>query len=279
MRRIEAGLSLPEILVIAVVMAIVASLVVFLAPTPVVQVEIKEVKVEGGQPPPIHVEIKEVKVGAPVTDETKPRPIHVEIKEVKVEQTAPRPAPERGTAREPARKPFNRLEHERNKLDCLNNMRQIVGLIEASSATRYPSYAGPNLMLYLVKKGLIAKEWQAQVLFCPGDNRESLKAVGGFNAYRDIDLKKRGAYGHLTSYAGRDQLDKNCAAKKGSMVPVILVCDDSEDHHAAMGFVVGYNGGAAEWRDKKRDWKLPAGKTVEVGKKSAVEELRCLLAD
>ena len=207
MRRIDAGLTFPEILVIAVIMAVVAALVVFLALALRVQ------------------------------------------------------------------------RHEEIKVDCIDNVRKIVGLIEVNSVTKYPPYGGADLILYLVRKGEIVGERNLRILFCPGDNQESFRAVGGMNAYRGLDLGKKGAYGRYTSYAGRDQLHAQCVAKKGSMVPVILVCDDSEDHHDNKGFVVGYTGGATEWRDKVDTWVIDQDTPVEVGDNSSIDELKCLLAE
>ena len=151
-------------------------------------------------------------------------------------------------------------------------------MIEANSATKYPPYAGPNLLLYLVKKGQIVGEKNLKVLFCPGDTTDTWDGVGKAEAYKGLDLSKKGEYGGYTSYAGRNQLSSECAAKKGSMKPVILICDDSQDHHEG-GFVVGYNGGAAEWRDKVDDWDLDFDTPVEIGENSSIEELKCLLAE
>ena len=261
------GLTFAEIVMLTVIMGILAALVAVLAPAPVIHVE--------SNPPPVHIEIKEVKVAQPLTDDSKPRPIHVEIKQVTVEQVAkaaPKPAPK------PEPRPFNRFEFENHKLDCLNNVRQLVGLIEANSATKYPNYGGPNLLLYLVKKGDLVGEKRLKALFCPGDNQESFRMVGGVDAYRGLDLGKKGAYGHLTSYAGRDQWDKACRAKKGEMKPLVLVCDDSADHHGGLGMVIGYNGGSAHWRDKVKHWKLPANAPLVVGHTSLVKDLKCLIA-
>jgi hypothetical protein len=162
------------------------------------------------------------------------------------------------------------------KKTCMNNVRNIVGLLEFSP--RYPEKCGPTLILYFVKKGEIQGR-HLPLLFCPGDVNESLPKVGGADAYKDLDLGKRGEYGHLTSYAGRDQLDKENAAHKGGSRACVLVCDDSEDHHDGRGFVVGITGGHAKWRDKVDAWKLPRDTHVKVGEDSVVEELRCLRSE
>ena len=168
-------------------------------------------------------------------------------------------------------------QFEAQKTQCMSNIRNMVGLLEYGP--RYPERSGPNLMLYLVKKGEIQGEDRLELLFCPGDLDETLKKAGGVDAYKDLDLDKRGEYGHLTSYAGRDQLNKACAAKKGSMKTFVLICDDSEDHHDAKGFVVGLNGGAAKWRDKVDNLNMDITTPVEVGEGSTVEQLQCLRVD
>ncbi len=169
---------------------------------------------------------------------------------------------------------------EAAKLDCMNNIRQMVGLIEANSATRYPNYGGPNPLLYLVKKGDLVGEKRLKALFCPGDIKDTYDSAGGNpDAFKNLDLDKKGEYGDLTSYAGRNQWDKACRAKKGEMESIILVCDDSDDHHGGKGFVVGYNGGSAEWQDKVDHWKMDFDTVVEIGENSSIEALKCLIAE
>jgi len=168
-------------------------------------------------------------------------------------------------------------QFEAQKTECMSNIRNIVGLLEFGP--KYPDKSGPNLILYLVKKGEIEGVDRLGLLFCPGDTTDSLAKAGGVDAYEDLDLTKRGEYGHLTSYAGRDQLNKLCAAKKGSSKTFVLVCDDSEDHHDGKGFVVGLNGGAAKWRDKIDDFNMDLKKVVEIGEGSEVEQLQCLVGE
>jgi len=162
------------------------------------------------------------------------------------------------------------------KVQCQHNITQMVGLLEVGSQMQYPEYSGPNLLLYLVNKGDLEGEDNLKMLFCPGDQNESLKKIGGEKAYKDIDLNKRGEYGAYTSYACRDQRNGKCAAKMGASKPVVLVCDDSEDHHFGKGFVVGLTGGAAKWRDKVDDWGLNIKTSVVVGESSEIPELKCL---
>ncbi len=165
------------------------------------------------------------------------------------------------------------------KTDCMNNVKQLVGLLEVSAGATYPAYRGPDLLLYLVTKGDLVGEDSLELLFCPGDERESLAKAGGAAAYHDLDLSKPGGRGHLTSYAGRDQLDPACAAERRSLPPKVLLCDDSDDHHDGRGFVVGLTGGAVRWRHKVDDYGLDEGTAVTVGAGSIVEELRCLRTD
>ena len=172
-----------------------------------------------------------------------------------------------------------RGQFEASKTDCMNNVRQIVGLLEITQTSRYPKQSGPNLIIYLVKKGELQGEDSIKLLFCPGDEKEDLDMAGGVEVYNDIDLKKRGEYGGLTSYAGRDQLDAACAAKKGALKPVVLVCDDSVDHHGGRGIVVGLTGGSVKWRDKVHDYELRRTDPLVVGKDSKVEELTCMRSE
>ncbi|MHC4932249.1 MAG: type II secretion system protein [Planctomycetota bacterium] len=169
-------------------------------------------------------------------------------------------------------------QFEAKKTECMSNVRGIVSLLTATGGLRFPEHGGSNLILYLVKKGDIEGEDNLKTLFCPGDMEESYDKAGGAEAFKDLDLKKKGEYDHLTSYAGRDQLRKNCAAKKGGKT-VVLVCDDSEDHHDAKGLVVGLSNGAAKYREKVDDYGVDAGTPIQVGEGSAVEELDCLKAD
>jgi hypothetical protein len=81
----------------------------------------------------------------------------------------------------------------------------------------------------------------------------------------------------LTSYAVRDCREPACRASFVGSDPVVLLCDDSDDHHEG-GFVVGLSSGAARWRSKV-DWGLSEDAAVHVGPDSPVEELRCLRAE
>ncbi len=163
-------------------------------------------------------------------------------------------------------------QHEQNKLACINNVRNIVGLLEGQ--VRYPTDGGPALILYLVKKGQIQGEDGLGTLFCPGDVHESLAQAGGVDVYNDLG----GDLGRLTSYAGRAMAVEGCRLSKGGP-GAVLVCDDSEDHHDNRGYVVGLTGGAAKWRDKVDQWNLSRSAPVAPGETSPVEELRCLAAE
>ncbi len=169
---------------------------------------------------------------------------------------------------------------EATKLECMNNIRQMLGLIEVQSATKYPKYGGPSLLLYLVKKKDLVGEKALEVLFCPGDVSNSYELAGGDpDAFKNLDLDKKGEYGDLTSYAGRNQWDKACFAKKGQMESIVLICDDSEDHHDGKGIVVGLTGGAIKWRHKFDDYEMNLDTPLSIGEGSAVDELQCLRAE
>jgi prepilin-type N-terminal cleavage/methylation domain-containing protein len=162
------------------------------------------------------------------------------------------------------------------RLVCTEQVRDLTGLLESADATRYPRHAGPNLILYLVVKGQIAGKDTLEKLFCPGDQEESLEDAGGVEAYASLDLSLRAEYGHLTSYAARDQTKPETRAPRGAMPPVVLIADDSEDHHQGKGIVVGLTGGAAKWRDKVDDYGMRKDEPLTIGPDSAVDELTCL---
>ncbi|MHC4550952.1 MAG: type II secretion system protein [Planctomycetota bacterium] len=161
------------------------------------------------------------------------------------------------------------------QIECIQHVSQMVGLLEATTG-RYPEYDGPNLLLYFAKRGSIQGPDALAIYFCAGDMEESLKAAGGVEAYRDLDLALKGEYGHLTSYAARALTDPRCRVPRGSPVPTVLLADDSEDHHFAEGIVVGLTGGSAKFRDKVDDYGLDHETVLIVGEGSAADELTCL---
>ena len=165
------------------------------------------------------------------------------------------------------------------KTECQNNVRGITGLLEVAHPSRYPSHSGPDLILYLVTTGSVVGQDQLEALFCPGDMNESFEDAGGEQAYADLDLAKSGSRGHLTSYAGRDQETVEHRAKKGAGRTMVLLADDSEDHHDGKGIVVGLTGGIAKWRDKVDRYKMSIDDPLEVGPNSTVEELKALIAE
>ena len=162
------------------------------------------------------------------------------------------------------------------RTECMNNVRYLVALL--TIAPEYPKkeHGGVTLILWLAKNG----EFDHESLFCPGDKTDTLDGAGGIEAFgSSLDVSKKGKYDHLSSYAGRDQTNEACRAIEGSTKLVIMICDDSEDHHGGRGFVVGLTGGAVKWRDKVDDWKLRLNTPVKVGPGSIVPELTCLLSD
>ena len=168
-----------------------------------------------------------------------------------------------------------RARAKTNQVVCQRQVKELVGLLESADDSRYPNRSGPNLILWLVARGRIAGRDALANLFCPGDMEESLDDVG-VEGYDQLDLGKRGEYGALTSYAARNQRDKRDRAVKGSMPPVVLVADDSEDHHQNRGVVVGLTGGIARWRDKLDDYQLDRAEPLTVGEGSSIPELACL---
>ena len=169
-------------------------------------------------------------------------------------------------------------QFEAKKTECMNNVRNVIGLLVVGG--EFPKkYGGSNLILQLIPQGEIEGEDNLKNLFCPGDGDESFDGAGGAEAYANLDVTKKGEHDHLTSYAGRDQGNKNCTAKKGSTKSVVLVCDDSEDHHDNKGFVIGLTDGAVKFKHKFNDWEIDVKTSISIGEGSAIKDLECLRAD
>jgi prepilin-type N-terminal cleavage/methylation domain-containing protein len=167
-----------------------------------------------------------------------------------------------------------------NQVDCTNNVKNLCHSLLALDGQKFPAQGGVNLMLYLFKAGEIEKEEQnLRLLFCPGDLSDSWELSGGVDAYTKADLSKQGEYGNLSSYAGRNQLDRKCAANRASSSAQALICDDSQDHHLNKGFVVGYSNASVKFREKFKDWKKDVELEVKVGEGSEIVELQCLNTD
>lgn len=163
-----------------------------------------------------------------------------------------------------------------NRTQCVHNVRDLVGLFESRSMARYPEQGGPAALLEFVRRGDLAGRDALEKLFCSGDLAESLARAGGPEAYEGLDTTDAADLDHLTSYAVRDFPTGACRVARGRLPAVVLLADDSEDHHNGKGFVVGLSGGAAKWRDKVDDYGGDAAEPVNVGEASAIEELRCL---
>ena len=167
-------------------------------------------------------------------------------------------------------------QFEAKKTECMSNVRGLVGLI-ATSGNIPTKWGGANLILHLGPKGELEGEDRLKTLFCPGDLQENFSEAGGGEAYKALDLKKKDQYGHLTSYAGRDQTNKEC--RTSSTQSKIIICDDSEDHHDKKGFVVGFADGSAKFRHKFQDWEIDVKSPVSIGDGSPIKELECLKAE
>jgi prepilin-type N-terminal cleavage/methylation domain-containing protein len=164
-----------------------------------------------------------------------------------------------------------------DKTVCIRNQSQLAGMLIIADDKAW-QLSGPNILLYFVKKQDIVGE-NLKLLFCPGDKiNETLEKAGGEDAYKNLDLQAH-QYGHLTSYAGRDQSSLACAVKKGNTNPEVLFCDDSEDHHNNKGFVCAYNDGRARFVDKVDDWNMDITTSVAIGEGSPVKILQCLRAE
>ncbi|MEE8104714.1 MAG: prepilin-type N-terminal cleavage/methylation domain-containing protein [Planctomycetota bacterium] len=166
-----------------------------------------------------------------------------------------------------------------NRTECINNVRSLVGMLEADRGSRYPKRNGPSLLMHLVARGRMAGNDQLGVLFCPGDLDESLDGAGGAEAYRGLQIDEADDYSSMTSYAARAQAMKKHRTRRGAVPAAVLVADDSADHHRNEGIVVGLTGGSAVWRDKMNDYGLAVDASLTVGEDSSVEELRALRAE
>jgi prepilin-type N-terminal cleavage/methylation domain-containing protein len=166
-------------------------------------------------------------------------------------------------------------QFEANKTECISNVKDLVGLLE-KTGQQYPPYSGPNLLLYFVIKGEIAKdEDKLRKLFCPG-HLTAWDQSGGIEAYKSLDLTKQGEYDQLSSYAGRDQKSKECGIRRGEQATYVLVCDEDEAYHNKKGLVVGLSGGSVKWRDKVDNYKIDIETAIAVGDGSNIDELKCL---
>jgi len=164
------------------------------------------------------------------------------------------------------------------EVQCVKNAQGLANLLIVGQGAQFPAYRGADLILCLVNRGDLRGERYLKTLFCPGDTTDTWERAGGTEAFDKLDLTRKNEHGNLTSYAGRDQLDAKCAAKKGGDATV-LVCDDSDDHHYKKGFVVAWTDGGAEFRSKAENWKIKFDKPVDIGENSEIDELKCLRAD
>ena len=165
-----------------------------------------------------------------------------------------------------------------HRVQCMNSLRNLAGLIENVSPNGIPNYSGARLVLYLVQRGELQGRDALNELFCPGDLEESLEQLGGPDAYADLDLKGSDDYDAFTSYAGADQSNPQYRLSSAGKMQAMLA-DDSEDHHGDKGFLIAFTGGTVKWRDKVDDYGLSFDKPVAVGEGSIVEELRCFKTD
>jgi prepilin-type N-terminal cleavage/methylation domain-containing protein len=170
-----------------------------------------------------------------------------------------------------------RAQRESQRVVCTSHVSELVGLLESGGiGAQYPLHDGPDMILYLVQRGDLAGRDMLENLFCPGDVEENLPLAGGVNAYTDLDLTQPGMHGALTSYAARAQRERTCRARRGDAPPVVLIADDSDDHHYGRGVVVGLTGGSARFRDKRDDYGIAADRVLVVGDGSEAAELHCL---
>lgn len=174
-----------------------------------------------------------------------------------------------------------RGQEKANIAECTNNQKQLAQTLISLDSTKFPDkYAGVNLLLYLFKAGHIdMAEENLQLLFCPGDEGDGWETSGKMKAYKEADINRNGEYGMMSSYAARNQTDRECKAIKSSTKPQAMICDDSEDHHNGKGFVIAYSTGAVKFRQKFEDWNIEIDTEVKVGEGSEIEDLKCLNTD
>ncbi len=251
------GFTAVEVAVLFVMMAVLVALVLVLAPTP---------------PAPVVNHSPELKIDAPVVNVSP----ELKIDGEKLGRELVKAAMEE--AKKGALGVASVGSFEATKTECMNNVRNLAALL--ITMREFPTkHGGVNLLLWLVNKGDLPGEDNLKILFCPGDTHESLEDAGGVEAYVGIDLTKKGEYDHLSSYAGRDQLNKACRTMGGRSRQVALVCDDSEDHHGGKGFVIAFTGGSVKFRHKFDDWEIDVKTPVAIGEGSAIKELVCMKAD
>jgi hypothetical protein len=263
MRQLN-GFTVVEIAVLIVLLAVTAAVIVILAPE------------QGPDYGPRFDEL-DARIGelrsrlADLEQRQRDETVVREIREIR-EELEPLLQMTRGMQRTTDRK---RSSRGRKGAECMDHVRLLTNLLNIMMPNRYPDHSGANLILYLVKKGEIGlDEKRLQCLFCPTDARESLEAAGGVDSYRNLKLDHAGGHGHLTSYAGRDL--SGYPAKPGQSKAVVIVADDSADHHQGLGVVVGLSDGTVHWREFKSDYGV---EMAEVGPDSKVPELACLRAD
>lgn len=162
----------------------------------------------------------------------------------------------------------------RDKAGCIDNVRQIVSLLETGRSTfAERRECGCELLLSLAARGELRGAAPLKKLFCPGDEAERFP---GAERYASLVLDGRAENAALTSYAGRDTRHPAWQAARGRSDVVVLIADDSDDHHGGRGIVVGLTGGAAQWRDKVDDYRLPPDAPLLPGAAADVEELAYL---
>lgn len=159
-----------------------------------------------------------------------------------------------------------KVNFARDKTLCMEHVRTLASLLEMGGRA---DLAGPALLLHLADHGDLRGADSLGKLFCPGDQVDRFP---GTEAYREEGRDPS----RLTSYAARDPKHPEWARQRSLSDVVVLLADDSEDHHDGRGVVVGLTGGAAKWRDKVDDYGLSTDAALAVGEGSDVPELACL---
>jgi prepilin-type N-terminal cleavage/methylation domain-containing protein len=167
-----------------------------------------------------------------------------------------------------------------NIAECTHKQGQLVKILIGLEGPKFPSkYGGVNLLLYLYRAGhLDINEDNVKLLFCPGDEIDVFDGTT-LQAYKEVELEKAGEYGGLSSFAARDQTNKECRASKSSTAQQAMLADDSEDHHNNKGFVVAYSTGSVQFKQKFEDWNIEIETEVKVGEGSEIDDLKCLKTD
>jgi hypothetical protein len=171
------------------------------------------------------------------------------------------------------------LTEKKNAVICLNNLRQIGGLLPTmQTAAGFERYAGPAFILQLVK---YLSDEDLGVFLCPGESEDPAHprpkpgSPEFVKMYRALDLKTETDFALYTSYAGPDW--KSWTQDPDSKGPRLWACDRCRGgklHHTG-GLAVLYADSARVELLKPQG--IRAGGLLVIGPDSPVELFRAML--